>query len=149
MATEAPQTIEYRGGQLNAALILEDFQDSPDDEEDTRSSQKKGYFARDCFSKTSVPSYQFQPKLLSSSYHKPELRPTKDFEAKYNKVKAKLTLLSSSASVPKPQWLRTKVLMVLVKENNALSKEGARNGEWVKISMKKCDIKKPIWYLDS
>nr|GEY51952.1 retrovirus-related Pol polyprotein from transposon TNT 1-94 [Tanacetum cinerariifolium] len=40
--------------------------------------------------------------------------------------------------------VEVKVLMVLVKENNALSKEGARNGEWVKISMKKCNIRKPI-----
>ncbi|GJS15191.1 retrovirus-related pol polyprotein from transposon TNT 1-94 [Tanacetum coccineum] len=109
--------------------IVQDFQDSPDDEEDTRSSQeymndleeeyqardilakskrffkkgtqrfsstkatdqtechkcgKKGHFARDYWSKTSVPSYQspFQPKLLHSSEHKPEPRHTKDFEAK-------------------------------------------------------------------
>ncbi|GJZ20346.1 putative ribonuclease H-like domain-containing protein [Tanacetum coccineum] len=68
-----------------------DSQDSLDDEEDTRRSQefssakatnqtechkcgKKGHFARNCWSKTSVPSYQspFQPKLLYSSEHKPE-----------------------------------------------------------------------------
>ncbi|GJT03428.1 hypothetical protein Tco_0824597 [Tanacetum coccineum] len=126
---------------------LSDFQDSHDDEEDTKSSQEymnnleeeyqaralltkskrffkksthrfscakatdqtechkcgnKGYFARDYWSKTSVPSYQshFQPKLFHSSDHKPEPRNTKDFEAKYNKVKAKLALLSSSASAP-------------------------------------------------
>ncbi|GJV44097.1 hypothetical protein Tco_1428633 [Tanacetum coccineum] len=56
----------------------------------------------DCWSKTSVPSYQspFQPKLLHSSEHKLELRRTKYFEAKYNKVKAKLALLSSSALAP-------------------------------------------------
>nr|GEX59415.1 hypothetical protein [Tanacetum cinerariifolium] len=30
-----------------------------------------------------------------------------------------------------------------------MSKEGARNDEWVNISMRKCNIKKPIWYLDS
>ncbi|GJT88924.1 retrovirus-related pol polyprotein from transposon TNT 1-94 [Tanacetum coccineum] len=120
------------------ALMNElDFQDSPDDEEDTRSSHeylndleeeyqarallskskrffkkgtqrfssakatnqtkchkcgKKGHFARDCWSKTSVPSYQspFQSKLLLSSENKPEPRQTKDFEAKYHKVKAKL-----------------------------------------------------------
>ncbi|GKB95591.1 retrovirus-related pol polyprotein from transposon TNT 1-94 [Tanacetum coccineum] len=100
---------------------------------------KKGYFARDCLSKASVPSYQspFQPKPLSSSQHKPELRPTKDFEAKYNKVKARLALLSSSASASKAATLKNKVLMALAKENDAISKEGARNDEWVKISMRK------------
>nr|GEW06169.1 hypothetical protein [Tanacetum cinerariifolium] len=63
---------------------------------------KKGHFARDYWSKKSVPSYQspFQPKLLHSFEHKPEPRHTKDFEAKYNKVKAKLAFLSSIASVP-------------------------------------------------
>nr|GEZ46979.1 hypothetical protein [Tanacetum cinerariifolium] len=133
-AVEVPQTLEYRDGQLNA---LEDFQDSLDDEEDTRSCHeylndldkeyqvrdllakskrffkkgtqrfssakatdqaechkcgKKGHFAKDCWSKTSVPSYQspFQPKLLHSPEHKPEPRLTKDFKAKYKKVKAKL-----------------------------------------------------------
>nr|GEW04196.1 hypothetical protein [Tanacetum cinerariifolium] len=34
---EIPQMLEYKGGQLNAAP---DFQDSPDDEEDTRSSHE-------------------------------------------------------------------------------------------------------------
>nr|GEW38310.1 hypothetical protein [Tanacetum cinerariifolium] len=63
---------------------------------------KKGHFTRDYWSKTSVPSYQspFQPKLIHSFEHKPELRHTKDFEAKYNKVKAKLALLNSNASAP-------------------------------------------------
>ncbi|GJW49619.1 retrovirus-related pol polyprotein from transposon TNT 1-94 [Tanacetum coccineum] len=110
---------------------------------------------------TSVPSYQspFQSKSLSSSQHKPELRPTKYFEAKYNKVKAKLALLSSSTSASKAsmvnnkgliaesyEWdeeevssddnemVEVKVLMALAKDNDAVSKEGAKNGEWVKIS---------------
>ncbi|GJU09532.1 retrovirus-related pol polyprotein from transposon TNT 1-94 [Tanacetum coccineum] len=204
------------------ALMNElDFQDSPDDEEDTRSSYeylndleeeyqarallakskrffkrgtqrfssakatdqtechkcgKKGHFARDCWSKALVPSYQspFQPKPLNSSQHKPELRHTMEFEAKYNKVKAKLAILSSSASASKAvivknkgliaesyEWdekevssydnemVEVKVLMALAEENDDVSKEGARNGEWVKISMRKCDISKPIWYLDS
>ncbi|GJS63919.1 retrovirus-related pol polyprotein from transposon TNT 1-94 [Tanacetum coccineum] len=189
-AVEVPQTLEYRGGQLNAAPILDvesltnwkkrntnhvkeselaylfgklkyeenlinsiydtnkektlvpaiplstaffstsivqDFQDSPDDEENTKSSQdakatdqtechkcgKKGHFASDCWSKTSVHSYQspFQPKLLYSSKHKPEPRHTKDFEAKYNKVKAKLALLSSSASAPRSSSGKNKGLI--------------------------------------
>ncbi|GJV99063.1 retrovirus-related pol polyprotein from transposon TNT 1-94 [Tanacetum coccineum] len=204
-----------------SSSIVQDFQDSPDDEEDTRSSHeylndleeeyqaraflakskrffkkgtqrfssakaidqtechkcgKKGHFARDCWLKTSVSTYQspFQQKPLSSSQHKPELRPTKDFEAKYNKVKAKLALLSSSSSASKAsmvknkgiiaeayEWdeeevssydnemVEVKVLMTLAEENDVVNKEGARNSEWVKISMRKCDIKKPIWYLDS
>nr|GEV94485.1 retrovirus-related Pol polyprotein from transposon TNT 1-94 [Tanacetum cinerariifolium] len=71
---------------------------------------KKGHFARDCWSKTSVPSYQshFQSKSLSSPQHKPKLRPTKDFEAKYNKVKAKLALLSLSASDSKALTVKNK-----------------------------------------
>ncbi|GJR43214.1 integrase, catalytic region, zinc finger, CCHC-type containing protein [Tanacetum coccineum] len=40
MVAEVPQTLEYRGGQLNAAPMLEDFQDSLDDDEDTRDSQE-------------------------------------------------------------------------------------------------------------
>ncbi|GJU14105.1 retrovirus-related pol polyprotein from transposon TNT 1-94 [Tanacetum coccineum] len=182
-----------------STFIVQDFQDSLDDEEDTRSSYeylnnleeeyqasallakskrfskkgtqrfnstkstdqiechkcgKKGHFARDCWSKASVPSYQspFQPKPLNSSQHKPELRYTKDFEAKYNKVKAKLALLSSSALASKSvtvknkgliaeayEWdeeevssdenetVEVKVLMTLTKENDDVSKEGARN----------------------
>ncbi|GJW14121.1 retrovirus-related pol polyprotein from transposon TNT 1-94 [Tanacetum coccineum] len=124
---------------------------------------KKGHFTRDCWSKISVPSYQspFQPKPFNSSQHKPELRPTKDFEAKYNKVKAKLALLSSSASASKAttvknkgliakayEWdeeeassddnemVEVKVLMALAEENDAISKESARNGEMLKISMR-------------
>ncbi|GJX47973.1 hypothetical protein Tco_0273163 [Tanacetum coccineum] len=106
--------------------------------------------------------------------HKPKLRPTKDFEAKYNKVKAKLALLNSSASPSKSkmmknkglitntyEWdeeevssdvnemVKVKFLMALAEDNDAISKECVRNGEWVKISLRKCDIKKPIWYLDN
>ncbi|GKB84119.1 retrovirus-related pol polyprotein from transposon TNT 1-94 [Tanacetum coccineum] len=209
-AVEVPQTLEYRGGQLNAAPILEDFQDSPDDEEDTRISHeylndleeeyqekallskskrffkkgtqrfsnakatdqtechkcgKKGHFARDCWSKTLVPSYQspFQPKLLLSFENKPKMRNTKDFEAKYNKVKAKLALLSSSASAPSSfssknkclivesyDWdeeevssvdeeeTEVKALMELTDEERiSICKESARNGEWTKITIKK------------
>ncbi|GJX47358.1 hypothetical protein Tco_0272548 [Tanacetum coccineum] len=159
------------------ALMNElDFQDSPDDEEDTRSSQEymndleEEYQVRALLSKSKiffkkVPSYQspFQPKHLHSSEHKPELRHTKDFEAKYNKVKAKLALLSSSASSPKSssgknkgliaetyEWdeeevssdeneeIEVKALMKLANEKRvSVSKESASNGEWVKISIQK------------
>ncbi|GKD00047.1 hypothetical protein Tco_1170321 [Tanacetum coccineum] len=156
-----------------------DFQDSPNDEEDSRSSQEymndleEEYQAgallakskSDCWSKTSVPSYQshFQPKLLHSFEHKPELRHTKDFEAKYNKVKAKLALLISSASALSSSSGKNKGLIdesydwdkeeVLSDDNDvtevkslvaladeervSVGKESAKNGEWIKISMKK------------
>ncbi|GKC78907.1 retrovirus-related pol polyprotein from transposon TNT 1-94 [Tanacetum coccineum] len=144
--------------------IVHDFQDSPDDEEDTRSSHEylndleEEYQAKDLLAKSKrffkkVPSYQspFQSKSLSSSQHKPELRPTKDFEAKYNKVKAKLTLLSLSASDSKAstvknkgliakayEWLEeevssydnemveVKVLMALAEDNDVVSKKGPK-----------------------
>ncbi|GJV14978.1 hypothetical protein Tco_1360301 [Tanacetum coccineum] len=97
-------------------------------------------FARDCFLKTSVPSYlspfqnNTQPKFFSSSQQKPKLRPTKDFEAKYNKVKAKQALLGSSALTSKSSM----VLKALVDDENVVvGKESDKNSEWVKISMRK------------
>ncbi|GKB31126.1 retrovirus-related pol polyprotein from transposon TNT 1-94 [Tanacetum coccineum] len=113
-----------------SASIIQEFQDNLDDEEDTRSSHefsstketdqtechkcgKKGHFASDCWSKTSVPSYQspFQPKLLYSSEHKLEPRQTKYFEAKYNKGNSKLAPLSSSALVPSSSSSKNKGLI--------------------------------------
>ncbi|GJT89735.1 hypothetical protein Tco_1078580 [Tanacetum coccineum] len=103
---------------LFSSSIVYDFQDSPDDEEDTRSNHE--------YMNDLEEEYQARALLAkskSSPQHKPELRHTKDIEAKYNKVKAKLALLSSSA-------LASKASMV-------------------KISLRKYDIRKPIWYLDS
>ncbi|GKE49062.1 hypothetical protein Tco_1480320 [Tanacetum coccineum] len=150
---------------ISTSIVL-DFQDSPDDEEDTRSSYEylndleEEYQTRALLAKS---KRFFKKGTQSSSQHKPELRPTKDFEAKYNKVKAKLAFLCSSASASKAttvknkgliakayEWdeeevlsddneiVEVKVLMTLAKENDAISKEGTRNGEWVKISMRKC-----------
>ncbi|GJT52022.1 hypothetical protein Tco_0978179, partial [Tanacetum coccineum] len=156
--------------------------DSPDDEEDTRSTHeylndleeeyqarallaKSKRFFKKGYSKTSVPLYQlpFQPKHLHSSEHKLEPRRTKDFEAKYNKVKAKLAFLSSSASAPSSSsgknkgliaetydWdeeevssddnevTEVKALMALTDEERVfVGKESANNAEWVKISIQK------------
>nr|GEY43196.1 hypothetical protein [Tanacetum cinerariifolium]GEY44692.1 hypothetical protein [Tanacetum cinerariifolium] len=74
---------------------------------------KKDHFARDYWSKNSVFTYQslFQRKPLSSLQYQPELRPTKDFKAKYNKVKAKLALLSSSSSASKASMVKNKGLI--------------------------------------
>nr|GEX75023.1 ethylene-responsive transcription factor 13-like [Tanacetum cinerariifolium] len=128
---------------------------------------KKGHFARDYFFKTSVPSYSSpfqkpQSTIFSYSQQKPKLRPNKDFEAKYNNVKAKLALFSSGtsskSSIVKNKGLvakayewdeedvssdendmnEVKVFMALADDENvAVGKESARNREWVKITMKK------------
>ncbi|GJX28188.1 retrovirus-related pol polyprotein from transposon TNT 1-94 [Tanacetum coccineum] len=111
----------------------------------------------------------YQPKLFSPSQQKPELGPTKDFKAKYNNVNAKLALLSSGALTSKSsmvknkglvteayEWdeedvssndnemVEVKLLMTLDDENVVVGKESARNGEWVKISIRKFDEKKGI-----
>ncbi|GJX59646.1 hypothetical protein Tco_0291036 [Tanacetum coccineum] len=126
MAVELPQTLEYRGGQFNDAPRLEDFQDSPDDEDDTRSSQE---YMDD----------------LDMEFHERALLATSK-----NKIKAKPTLLSLGASTSKSTQVRNQVLMALADdESSVVGKESARNGEWVKISIRKCNIIKPIWYLDS
>ncbi|GJY35288.1 hypothetical protein Tco_0420666 [Tanacetum coccineum] len=84
--------------------IIQDFQDSPDDEEYTRSSHE---YLNDL-----EKEYQVRALLAKSKrFFKKELRPTKDFEAKYNKVKAKLALLSSSASASKAVTVKNKGLI--------------------------------------
>ncbi|GJS73371.1 retrovirus-related pol polyprotein from transposon TNT 1-94 [Tanacetum coccineum] len=148
--------------------IVQDFQDSPDDEEDKRSSHEylndleEEYQARALlnkskrFFKKGTQRFSSAKATDQTECHKcgkKELRPTKDFEAKYNKVKAKLALLSSSALASKAttiknkcliveayEWyeeevssddntmVEVKVLMALAEENDAIRKEGARNG---------------------
>nr|GEX21422.1 retrovirus-related Pol polyprotein from transposon TNT 1-94 [Tanacetum cinerariifolium] len=133
-----------------------DFQDSLDDDDDTRSSHEylndleEEYHARALLANS---KRFFKKGTQSSSQRKPKLRPTKDFEAKYNKFKAKLTLLSSSSLASKAsmvmnkglitkayEWdeevssddnemVQVKVLMAFAKENDGVSKEDARNGE--------------------
>nr|GEX29821.1 hypothetical protein [Tanacetum cinerariifolium] len=129
-AVKVPQILEYKGGQLNVAPVLEvenfthwkkrfmchiiddqinsvincltakstwddlDFQDNPDDEEDIRSNH--------VYLKDLEEEYQARSLLAKSKrfFKKGTQRQTKGFETKYNKVKAKLAFLSSSASAP-------------------------------------------------
>ncbi|GKC76674.1 retrovirus-related pol polyprotein from transposon TNT 1-94 [Tanacetum coccineum] len=128
---------------------------------------RNGHFARDCFSKTLVPSFpspnqnHTQSRPSSSSHHKTE---SKDFEAKYNKVKAKLALLSPGASTYRStlvknkgliaetcEWdekdvssddnevMEVKGLMALAKEERvSVSNECARNREeWCQYSIER------------
>ncbi|GJZ36535.1 retrovirus-related pol polyprotein from transposon TNT 1-94, partial [Tanacetum coccineum] len=130
MAAEVPQTLEYRGGQLNSAPILEDFQDSPEDKEDTRNSDEYLHDLEE--------EYQARALLAKSS------RLFKKDTQRFNSTKAtnqtecykcgRMEEVSSDDN----EVVEVKVLMPLAEENDAVSKEGARNGEWVKIYIRKC-----------
>ncbi|GJS51040.1 hypothetical protein Tco_0624402 [Tanacetum coccineum] len=53
-------------------------------------------------------------------------------------------IISKEVSSDDNEIVEVKVLMTLVDDNVAVSKEGARNGEWVKISMRKGRTKKHL-----
>ncbi|GJX72205.1 retrovirus-related pol polyprotein from transposon TNT 1-94 [Tanacetum coccineum] len=114
-----------------SSAIVQDFQDSPDDEEDTRNSHEylndleEEYQARALlakskrFYKKGTQRFSTTKATNQTECHKCGKKchfardgwPTKDFEAKYNKVKAKLALLSSSASVSKASIVKNKGLI--------------------------------------
>ncbi|GKD57507.1 hypothetical protein Tco_1290894 [Tanacetum coccineum] len=101
-----------------SSSIVQDFQDSPDDEEDTRSSHEylndleEEYQARALLAKS---KRFFKKGLIAEAYEWDEEEVSSDDN----------------------EMVEVKVLMALAEENDAVSKEGARNGEWVKISMRK------------
>ncbi|GJS60435.1 retrovirus-related pol polyprotein from transposon TNT 1-94 [Tanacetum coccineum] len=181
-AVEVPQTLEYRGGQLNVApvlevenftnwkkrflchiigiepqfeniikngpfipmiagqrkpanqftrderkaanqqlksLIMSDFQDSPDDKEDTRSNQE---YLNDL-----EEEYQARDLLAKS----------KRFFKKASKAPIDEEEVSSDDNEMVGGERKHKVLVCYSEENNVVGKESARNGKWVKISMRK------------
>ncbi|GJR01649.1 hypothetical protein Tco_0524633 [Tanacetum coccineum] len=61
--------------------------------------------------KSLVSATLLSTAFFSTSIFKPKLRPTKDFESKYNKVKAKLALLCSNASASKSSMIKNKGLI--------------------------------------
>ncbi|GJU28421.1 hypothetical protein Tco_1167042 [Tanacetum coccineum] len=110
-----------------STFIVQDFQDSPDDEEDTRSSQEYLNDEEDTRSSQVLKILQKrvlkkpQTTIFSPSQQKPELRLNKDFEEKYNKFKAKLAILSSDVSSDDNDMTEVKVLMrLLVDDDNVV-----------------------------
>nr|GEY07284.1 retrovirus-related Pol polyprotein from transposon TNT 1-94 [Tanacetum cinerariifolium] len=103
-----------------------DFQDSLGNEEDTRSSHE---YLNDL-----KEEYQARSLLAKS----------KRFFKKASMVKNKGLIAEAyewdeeEVSSYDNEMVEVKVLMAVVEENDAFSKEGARNDEWVKISMRKC-----------
>ncbi|GJR20200.1 retrovirus-related pol polyprotein from transposon TNT 1-94 [Tanacetum coccineum] len=80
--------------------------DSPDDEEDTRSSQE---YLNDL---------------------------EEEYQARALLAKSKRFFKKKEVSSDDNEMVEVKVLMALAEENNDVGKESARNGEWVKISMR-------------
>ncbi|GJZ06741.1 hypothetical protein Tco_0540534, partial [Tanacetum coccineum] len=101
-----------------STFVIQDFQDSPDDEEDTRSSHEylndleEEYQERALLAKSKrffkKGTQRFSSVTNVARKHQHELRPSKDFETKYNKIKAKLALLSSSALASKASMVKNK-----------------------------------------
>ncbi|GJX98723.1 hypothetical protein Tco_0355742 [Tanacetum coccineum] len=164
-----------------STFIVQDFQDSLDDEEDTRSSYEylndleEEYQARALlakskrFFKKGTQRFSSAKATDQTEFHKcgKKVHFARDClprTLKLNTTKSRLNqlFLSSSASASKAatvknkgltveayEWdeekvssddnetVEVKVLMALAEENDVVSKEGARNGEWVKISMRK------------
>nr|GEV29916.1 ribonuclease H-like domain-containing protein [Tanacetum cinerariifolium] len=112
--------------------------------------EKACYFQKDCPSyKTSTPSYP----SLSKPYHKPKSytpafthtpspnpsKLVKDYEGKYNGLKAKITLLmlSKDKGEKVKGTTRIKAFMAIAKDEPSVRKADAIYGQWVEITMKK------------
>ncbi|GJV91507.1 hypothetical protein Tco_1539320 [Tanacetum coccineum] len=108
MVAEVPQTIEYKGGQLNAALII--IQDGP-------------YV------------------LMTAGNRKIESQWNADERKAANldqRLKSLIMYDEEDVSSDDNEMVEVKVLMALADDENVVvGKESARNGEWVKISMRK------------
>ncbi|GJY63391.1 retrovirus-related pol polyprotein from transposon TNT 1-94 [Tanacetum coccineum] len=118
----------------------------------------KSHFAKDCFSKTSEPSYKspvnnyssvskgfqrkFTPKFIqssSNSNNQADPKFQKDYKAEYKKMKAKLALLEASPS----KVTQVKVLIDLADDELAVRKSHARIDEWVDITIRKVERLNP------
>ncbi|GJX36918.1 hypothetical protein Tco_0248475 [Tanacetum coccineum] len=140
--------------------IVQDFQDSPDDEEDTRSSQEymndleEEYQSRALLAKSKRFFKKGTQRLSGTKVtdqtgcHKCGRKGHFARDSKYNKVKAKLAFLSSTALAPTSSLGKNKGLIAEVIEVQALialadeervsvCKESVSNGEWVKIYIQK------------
>ncbi|GJZ87868.1 hypothetical protein Tco_0659650 [Tanacetum coccineum] len=145
MAAEVPQTLEYSGGQLNVAPMLEvenftnwkkgfcatllDFHNSPDDEEDTRSNQE---YLNDLEEEFHERAMLGKSKSSGASTSKSSMVKNKGL------VVEAYEWDKEDVSSDDNEMVEVKVLMAFANDENVdVGKESARNGEWVKISIRK------------
>ncbi|GKA13316.1 hypothetical protein Tco_0692962 [Tanacetum coccineum] len=118
------------------AGFYKDFQDSPDDEEDTRSSQEYMNGLEEEYQEKSSfkPKYQ---KVLQKGASAPN--------SSLGKNKGLIAEMyewdEEEVSLDDNEMIEVKAFMALADEERvSVGKESAKNGEWVKISMKKKKI---------
>ncbi|GJV80229.1 hypothetical protein Tco_1516099 [Tanacetum coccineum] len=140
-AVEVPHTLEYRSGQLKATPVLETREEINAANLDQRLKSlimsvlpdDQMNFVINCLTVKST----WDDLIL---YHKgpSEVKESSvvDLKLCYNTFKFKED--EKEVSSDDNKMVEVKVLMTLAEENDAISKEGAKNGEWVKISMIKC-----------
>ncbi|GKB68616.1 hypothetical protein Tco_0930028, partial [Tanacetum coccineum] len=133
--------------------IVQDFQDSLDDEEDTRSSYEYLNDLEEEYQARALLAKSFCKRLLVKSFSSlisitlstktSQFLSSSTSTSKAATVKNKGLIpevyewVEEEVSSDDNEMVEVKVLMALAEENDAVSKEGARNGEWVKISMRK------------
>ncbi|GJU51451.1 retrovirus-related pol polyprotein from transposon TNT 1-94 [Tanacetum coccineum] len=126
-----------------SSTIVHYFQDSPDDEDDTRSSHEylndleEEYQARALLAK-SKRFFKKGTQRFSSAKATDQTECHKcGKKSHFARDSWSKTSDEEEVSSDDNEMIEVKLLMVLAEENDAVSKEGAKNGEWVKISMRK------------
>ncbi|GJZ07081.1 hypothetical protein Tco_0540874 [Tanacetum coccineum] len=111
-----------------STYIVQDFQNSLDDEEDTRSSQE---YMDDLEEEYQARALLAKSKSSSASASKASMVKNKGLIAEAYEWD------EEEVSSDDNEMVEVKALMALAEDNDVVSKEGAKNGEYVKISMRK------------
>nr|GEY46371.1 retrovirus-related Pol polyprotein from transposon TNT 1-94 [Tanacetum cinerariifolium] len=129
-----------------SSSIVQDFQDSPDDEEDTRSNNKYlNDLEEECQARALLTKFKrFFNKGIQrfNSAKATDQTECHKYGKKGHFARDRWSKTSEEEEVSSDdnEMVEEKVLMALAEENDVVSKEGAKNSELVKISMRKIHI---------